>query len=249
MNRSPRSFLTPVLAGLAVAGLAVAAEGCASSSSGGTSPAPTVASAGNPPILTSTGKAVPAPLEELEAQSEDIIDIVPGGAWDDVAADVQKVDDAWGQYQAEAADDGAPATISAGIATSIAALDLAAGAKQPTETMQAANDLSAGVVELYGLYEIGRPVGIGRLDVIGRQIVFDADAKDKAGVEAQLGKARSEWSVIEADLAGRDGQEVTDRANGLLDALAEQAAAGDFGAVATDARDFLEVVDAMEQLY
>jgi hypothetical protein len=238
-----------VLAGLAVAGLAVAAEGCASNSSGGTSPAPTVASAGSPPILTSTGKAVPAPLEELEAQSEDIIDIVPGGAWDDIAADVQKVDDAWGQYQAEAADDGAPATISDGIAASIAALDLAAGAKQPTETMQAANDLSAGVVELYGLYEIGRPVGIGRLDVIGRQIVFDADAKDKAGVEAQLGKARSEWSVIEADLAGRDGQEVADRTNGLLDALAEQAAAGDFGAVATDARDFLEVVDAMEQLY
>ncbi len=142
-----------------------------------------------------------------------------------------------------------PPRSSDGITTSIAALDRAVDAKQPTETMQAANDLSAGVVELYGLYDIGRPVGIGRLDVIGRQIVFDADAKDQAGVEAELGKARSEWSAIEADLAGRDGQDVIDQTNGLLDSMAKQAATGDFGAVAADARDFLEAVDAMEQLY
>ena len=245
MSTSPRSFLTPVVTGLALVTLAA---GCGSSS-GGASGATTVAGAGIDPALTSTGKAVPAPLEELEAQSEDIIDVVPGGAWDDISADVQKVDEAWGQYQTEATADGAPATIVQGITTSIAALDRACGAKQPTETMQAANDLSAGVVELYGLYEIGRPVGIGRLDVIGRQIVFDADAKDQSGVQAELGKARSEWSAIEADLAGRDGQEVIDQTNGLLDAMDKQAAAGDFGAVAADARDFLEVVDAMEQLY
>ena len=162
---------------------------------------------------------------------------------------VEGVDDAWGQYQTEATADGAPATIVQGITTSIAALDRASGAKQPTETMQAANDLSAGVVELYGLYEIGRPVGIGRLDVIGRQIVFDAVAKDQSGVQAELGKARSEWSAIEADLAGRGGQEVIDQTNGLLDAMDKQTAAGDLGAVAANARDFLEVVDAMEQLY
>ena len=246
MSSSLRSFLAPVVTGLALATLAAA---CGSSSSNGAPVAPTVASGGNPPALTSTGKAVPAPLEELEAQSEDIIDVVPGGAWDDIAADVQKVDEAWGEYQPEAADDGAPTAITEGITTSIAALDRASAAKQPTETMQAANDLSAGVVELYGLYEIGRPVGIGRLDVIGRQIVFDADAKDKAGVEAELGKAQNEWPAIEADLAGRDGQEVIDQTNGLLDTMGKQAAAGDFGAVATGARDFLEVVDAMEQLY
>ena len=55
-----------------------------------------------PPVLTSSGQPVPKPLDELEAQSEDLIDIVPGGKWDQVAADVASIDTAWAAYQPRA---------------------------------------------------------------------------------------------------------------------------------------------------
>jgi hypothetical protein len=201
------------------------------------------------PALTSGGRSVPDPLDQLEAQSEDIIDIVPGGKWDDVAEDVATVDRAWKGYEPQAAADGAPAAIVSNMGAAVAALDAASQGRQATETMQAANDLSAGVVELYGLYDIGRPVGIGRLDVIGRQIVFDAAAKDQAKVEDQVAAATREVAAIEPDLRAHDGAKVIDQAHAELAAMTAAAASADFATVTAQAKDFLETVDAMEQLY
>ncbi len=81
--------------------------------------------AGVPPVLTSTGQPVPKPLDELEAQSEDLIDIVPGGKWDQVAGDVASIDTAWAAYQPQGATDGAPAAILTGMETAVGALDTA----------------------------------------------------------------------------------------------------------------------------
>lgn len=201
------------------------------------------------PALTSTGRPVPDPLDELEAQSEDIIDIVPGGRWDDVAQDVATVDRAWKAYEPQASADGAPTAIVTSMGGAVAALDAASRAQQATETMQAANDLSAGVVELYGLYDIGRPVGIGRLDVIGRQIVFDAAAKDKAKVVDQVAAAAREVAAIEPDLRDHDGTKVLDQAHDQLAAMSAAAASGDFATVTAQATAFLETVDDMERLY
>ena len=168
------------------------------------------------PALTSTGQPVPKPLDELEAQSEDVIDVVPGGKWDQVASDVATVDTAWAAYQTQGAADGAPDAILTGMRTAVAALDAASRAQDPTGTMQAANDLSAGVVELYGLYDVGRPVGIGRLDVIGRQIVLDAAAKDQAGVQQQIAAATAQVTALEPDLADHDGSKVIEQSHELL---------------------------------
>jgi hypothetical protein len=229
--------------------VAMAAPACGSSSgggSGGSSPAGSVAAA---PALTSTGKAVPDPLNVLEESAEDIIDIAPGARWDAIDADVGDVDTAWTDYGPEATADGAPPAIATAITKAVAALHEASGQQQPAEVMQAANDLSAGVVELYGLYDTGRPVSIGRLDVIGRQIVLDADAKDAGGVSDEIAKAKGEWSAIEADIEGHDGQEVATHTNQLLDAMTAAAASGDLATARAKATELLEVVDDMESLY
>ena len=80
-------------AAVVVAAGALALVACGSSGSTSSS-GPTIAQAGLPPVLTSTGQPVPKPLDELEAQSEDLIDIVPGGKWDQVAGDVTSIDTA-----------------------------------------------------------------------------------------------------------------------------------------------------------
>lgn len=236
-------------AAVVVAAAALAIGACSSSGSTSSSSDPTVAQAGVPPVLTSTGQPVPKPLDELEAQSEDVIDIVPGGKWDQVAGDVATVDTAWAAYQPQGASDGAPAAVLTGMKTAVAALDAASRAQDPTGTMQAANDLSAGVVELYGLYDVGRPVGIGRLDVIGRQIVLDAAAKDQAGVQQQIAAATAQVAALEPDLAEHDGAKVIDQTQKLLAAMTAAAGTKDYATVTAKANDFLEAVDSMEELY
>jgi hypothetical protein len=228
---------------------AVALAACGSSGSTSTSSGPTVAQAAVAPVLTSTGQPVPKSLDELEAQSEDLIDIVPGGKWDQVASDVGTVDSAWAAYQPRGTADGAPAAILAAMKTAVGALDAASQAQDPTGTMQAANDLSAGVVELYGLYDVGRPVGIGRLDVIGRQIVLDAAAKDQGKVQQQIEAAAAQVAALEPDLADRDGSKVIDQSHDLLAAMTTAAATKDYATVTAKANEFLEAVDAMEGLY
>jgi len=235
------------------AAVAVMAAGalaaCGSAGSTSSSSGPTVAQSAVRPALTSTGQPVPKPLDELEAQSEDLIDIVPGGKWDEVATDVSTIDTAWAAYQPQGTADGAPATILTGMTTAVGALDAASKAQDPTATMQAANDLSAGVVELYGLYDVGRPVGIGRLDVIGRQIVLDAAAKDQAKVQQQIAAATAQVAALEPDLADHDGSKVIDESRDLLAAMTSAAATKDYATVTAKANDFLEAVDAMEELY
>ena len=235
-------------AAVVVAAGAIALGACGSSGSTSSS-GPTVAQAGVPPVLTSTGQPVPKPLDELEAQSEDVIDVVPGGKWDQVARDVATVDTAWAAYQPQGASDGAPAAVLTAMKTAVAALGAASRAQDPTGTMQAANDLSAGVVELYGLYDVGRPVGIGRLDVIGRQIVLDAAAKDQAHVQQQIAAATAQVAALEPDLADHDGAKVIDQTHKLLAAMTAAAATKDYATVTAKANDFLEAVDRMEELY
>jgi hypothetical protein len=237
-----------VAAGI-VAAAALALGACGSSGSTSLSSGPTVAAGSVAPALTSTGQPVPKPLDELEAQSEDVIDVVPGGKWDQVASDVATVDTAWAAYQTQGAADGAPDAILTGMKTAVAALDAASRAQDPTGTMQAANDLSAGVVELYGLYDVGRPVGIGRLDVIGRQIVLDAAAKDQAGVQQHIAAATAQVTALEPDLGDHDGSKVIEQSHELLAAMTAASSTKDYATVTAKANDFLEAVDSMEELY
>jgi hypothetical protein len=222
-----------------------ALAGCGSSSSGRSTGSVGPAA----PPLSSTGKPVPAPLDQLEAEAEDIGDQVPSGAWDQIANDVKTVTESWTAYRAQAAADGAPADLAAALTKAISELSTASAAKQGAATSQAANDVSAAVAELFGVYDIGRPVSIGRLDVIGRQIALDAAARDQSGVVAQIGRARSEWTTIEDDVKGHQGGDVAKKTDTTLDALTESADAGDFKTVTTQANALLELVDDMEGLY
>jgi hypothetical protein len=196
------------------------------------------------------GGKVPEPLDTIEAQAEDIIDIVPAGKWDKVGDDVATVVEAWGTYRARALKDGADQALVDRFDAALVDLGASAEAREPEETMQAANDLSAPTVEFYGLYDTGRPVDIGRLDVIGRQIVLEADRQDAAAAGVQVDKAQSIWDgSLKADILDHDGKDVAGKTDASLAALQRARAAGDFVALRTQANEFLEIVDDMERLY
>lgn len=199
---------------------------------------------------TRTAGAVPDPLNTIEAQAEDIIDIVPADRWDGVATDVQTVQANWATYREQALNDGAARDLAARFDQALSDLQTAAQARQPADTMQAANDLSAATVELFGLYDTTHPVDIGRLDVIGRQIVLDADRQDLKAAGVQLDRALGIWDGgLRADIVGHQGQTVADQTEATLAALQTAKADKDFATLTTQAKVLLEVVDAMEGLY
>jgi hypothetical protein len=202
---------------------------------------------------TSAGRStseVPERLNTIEEASEDIIDIVPKEQWADITRDVRDVDAAWSRYRRQAVVDGARAGIVSSLEQALGRLRVAADSANGPETAQAANDLSAATVELYGLYDIARPVDIGRLDVVGRQIILDEQRGDPAAAGAQVRRVVSIWNGgLREDILAHHGAGVADQTRRLLTAMSRAVADGDRDAVVSRAKAFLEVVDAMERLY
>ena len=193
---------------------------------------------------------VPDRLNAIEAAAEDIIDVVPKEQWGDITRDVRDVDAAWSRYKHQAVVDGARAGVVSSLSKALGRLQVAADSANGPETAQAANDLSAATVELYGLYDIARPVDIGRLDVIGRQIILDEQRADLAGAGAQVRKVDSIWNGgLRDDILAHRGATVAAQTDRLLTAMTQAVADGDGDALVSRAKVFLEVVDAMERLY
>ena len=207
------------------------------------------ASTTTPATTTNTATLAPVPdaLASLEAGAEDVIDLVPDAGWAKIAREVDTMRTTWAGFRATAARD--DAAMAERVDRALGALADAAKAKAGVATTQAANDVSAPLIELLSRYDLGRPVQIGRLDVIGRQIVIDADARNLAAAGTQIAAARTEWTAVRADVLGHDGAKVSARAEAALDALQRAVDARDATTVSRKATELLEIVDAMEGLY
>jgi hypothetical protein len=197
---------------------------------------------------TASGRTLPESLVTLEEAAEDIIDQVPGANWEKIDTDVADMAEAWQQYEAQAAADGASQDRITELDAALTRLAEVAGAKDGPATAQAANDVSRPIVELFALYDIGPPVQVGRLDVIGRQIVLAVDAGDLSAASDEVANAQAEWDAIAKDVSPRD-RDVAAEIDATIDALRTAAENGDSAALTTNADALLELVDAVEVLY
>jgi hypothetical protein len=198
---------------------------------------------------TVTPHDIPSPLQNIEAQAEDVIDSVPGGGWAQVKDDVAAITEAWRTYQAQASADGAPQAFQDALASAVDRLQQAASAKNATGALQAANGLSAAVVDLFNVYQPATPADLGRLDVLERQVVFDAAAGDLIAAIDSLAKVDAIWVRLKPSILAHKGAEVAARFDA---SLASQRAAWqnqNRSALTAEAKDGLELVDALEALY
>jgi hypothetical protein len=193
---------------------------------------------------------VPTELSTIEAAAEDIIDVLPHERWRVVARDTRDIGAAWSTYQRRAEADGAGADVMANLTRALSELRYAASTATVPAAAQSANDVSAATVELLGLYDSGVPVDIGRLDVVGRQIVFDVERGDLVAAGDQVQRWASIWrGGLRADVVAHHGRSVAARTDASLNAMERAVAAGQGQALVTQARVGLELVDAMERLY
>ena len=198
-------------------------------------------------LATGSLGPVPETLDALEASAEDVIDLVPDKGWGQIARDVETMQATWTEFRDQAT------TVDAGqadrVGQALGKLSDAARIKAGPGTAQAANDVSGPIIELSAHYDLPRPVQIGRLDVLGRQIVLDSDRRDLAAAAAQVAEARVQWGDVKAGIIEHDGADVAARADGSLvefDGAIERA---DAASLRSSAVDFLEIVDAMERLF
>ncbi len=200
------------------------------------------------PVVTPTG-ALPNSLITIEAAAEDIIDFAPSGNWDKISTDVADIADAWKAYQPQAIKDGASQEIQDAMTSALAHLQTASESKDPAATMQASNDVSAAVVELFALYNPKVPADIGRLDVLERQVILDLAAKDYSAAEASLANTKSVWEKVKPSVLEHNGKDVAAEFEASLAAQESALDAKDDTALTNEAKNGLEIVDALEQMY
>src|SRR6476646_3365148 len=72
------------------------------------------------------------------------------------------------------------------------------------------------------LYATPFPVDLGRLDLIGRQIVFGAAQRETAGTIEQIDLAGAIWNAgLKADVVAHAGKVVADQTDATITALQE----------------------------
>jgi hypothetical protein len=200
------------------------------------------------PTLASVG-ALPNSLVTIEAAAEDIIDFAPSGDWEKINKDVTDISNAWKSYQPQASQAGASQEIQDAMNSALADLQTASASKDATATMQGSNDVSAAVVELFALYTPRVPADIGRLDVLERQVILDVAAKDYSAAAKSLSETMSVWREVKPSVLEHGGKDVAAQFDASLEIQAVAIDSKNDTQLTNEARNALEIVDALEGLY
>lgn len=216
------------------------------SACGNSPPTPTGA-----PVATSTtaNGRVPDNLATIEEQAEDIMDSVPNAQWSHVEADIVRIEEAWTAYQPQASSDGATQALQDMLSQALVRLKSTAILQDSLGTLQAANDLSAAVIDLFDLYQPVIPTDIGRLDVLERQIILDITNGDFNTATSRLARINTVWEQVKPSILAHHGQSVSEE---FANSLARQDVAlkaKDSAALTDEAQNGLEIVDTLERLY
>lgn len=192
---------------------------------------------------------VPDELQTLEAGAEDVIDFAPSGGWDRITKDGTAMTAAWQAYLPTANAAGATSAMQEAMTGALDRLQKAAESQDAAATMQAANDVSAIVVELFDLYHPTIPADIGRLDVLERQLILDVAAADYTKAQTSFAKTQAVWASVKPSVLDHQGAAVAQQFAESLQTQEQALQAKDAAALTSEAQNGLELVDALERLY
>jgi len=105
------------------------------------------------------------------------------------------------------------------------------------------------VVELFSFYTPKVPADIGRLDVLERQVILDVAAKDYSAATIRLSKTMSVWREVKPSVLEHNGKEVAAQFDTSLEIQTVAVDSKNDTQLTNEARNGLEIVDALEGLY
>jgi len=189
---------------------------------------------------------------DIEANIEDAMDALGGNNWAGAHDDIAKMGESWTAYQQHASKDGALQGTLDAFAKTFGQLKSAADAKNVATSLQAANDLSGVVMDLYDVYHPAAPTDIGRLDVLERQVNLDVKGKDFAAAAKTLGAINTTWQKVKPAILSHNaaqGKDVAGRYEASIAAQSELVKKQDASGLQDEATKSLDIVDALEKLF
>ncbi|MGI9076691.1 MAG: hypothetical protein ACR2G6_05075 [Gemmatimonadaceae bacterium] len=168
----------------------------------------------------------PAELRTLLAGARSVFQAARSGDWSAASRTVNAMNAAWVSYQAGSI----PRLLKPLMAESLDDLTQAVSARKPTESRQAALDVSRNGLDILLLHRSRIEVDFARLDLWARQIVIDAEARNAAGIRSDVVIIR--WILDRlantGDARAREDVQRARRLHGEIKAAEER---GDFGRV------------------
>ena len=93
------------------------------------------------------------------------------------------------------------------------------------------------------------PADIGRLDVLERQIILDVENQNFTAGTKTFAKTITVWEQVKPSILAHSGQSVVEQFDNSLAVQSTALKAQDGSTLIDEARNGLEIVDAMESLY
>lgn len=177
----------------------------------------------------------PAELHTLLAGAHSVFDAAQARDWVGASRTVSAMNGAWGRYRAG----GVPRLLKPLMAAALNDVTRAVARRAPAKSRQAALDVRRNGLDLLLQYRSRIPVDFARLDLWGRQLVIDAEARDAAGISSDVEILK--WILDRLAHAGdsRDEEDVN-RAGQHLGAIRAAADRADMAAVLEGARHLQE---------
>ena len=104
-------------------------------------------------------------------------------------------------------------------------------------------------MDLFALYQPATPVDLGRLDVLGRQMILDVEAEDFVAAANTLSKSNAIWARLKLIVLAHKGEKVATEFDESLATQQRALDAEDGEALSDEANNGLELVDALERLF
>ena len=152
---------------------------------------------------------------EQNAQSSD--------PWQQAASDIESLHSAWNDYMPEITQKGASKELLDKFSDALNNLTKAVETKDKNKTMLAANNLYAGVAEMYALYKIKTVPGLKLLIYHTRNVILNSAIENWSDTNTARDDLKAAWSLVRTTLEGqKDGEVKLDLSINELDKVIKE---------------------------
>jgi len=199
-------------------------------------------------VTTESVVQLPSSLQAMEQEAEEVITLAGEEKWAAVGQKLAAISTTWEEYVPQIPVEAASEKFEQ-VQAQIEILRAYAQVRERVNTMQAANDLSGLVVDLFELYHPDVPVGLERLDIAERQVLLDAEGGNLEMAQIAIDKSRGYWNQLKAAVIYHGGEQLSEKFEASLDLQHDYLKAGNQDLLSEEVENALEILDMIEDLF
>ena len=187
----------------------------------------------------------PTQLDNVESDSEDIIDDVVNNNWTAVQNRTADIKANFNDIKTILVSTSVSNDIIDGFSSAIDGLENAVNAKKSYDSRYQANAISKYIPDIYDYYTVTIPTDVGRLDYLGREITLNVENSDWLSSSGNYEAANDIWNNLKSKLNATYKTDIDSFQNNM-DALKTAINKKDSEETTKQASILLENVDTLE---